>query len=123
MRVAQWMTQDVATTTPDVPAAEAGHAMHAAGVRHLPVMTGSRVVGMVSDRDVRGALPGRAVREVMSAPAYVVKPEQTIEAAARLMLSRHISCVPVVEEDDHLLGMLTTTDCLLAFLSSTPAVV
>jgi acetoin utilization protein AcuB len=119
MRVSNWMSPDPVSTAPSVAASEAGRMMHSYGIRHLPVVLHERVVGMLSDRDVRGAMPGRTVADIMSAPAHVVGPDDTIEDAARLMLSRHISALPVVDVSGHLIGMITTTDCLLASL--TPA--
>ena len=124
MRVSDWMSPDPMSTAPGVTAADAGRLMHTYGIRHLPVVLHDRVIGMVSDRDVRGAMPGRTVADIMSTPAHVVRPNDTIEAAARLMLSRHISALPVVDVSGHLIGMVTTTDCLLASLSpaaSSPA--
>ena len=123
MRVRSWMSPDPVSTAPGALVAEAGRVMHTYGIRHLPVVLHGRVVGMLSDRDVRGALPGRSVADVMSAPAHVVGADDTIEAASRLMLSRHISALPVVDVDQQLLGMITTTDCLLASLTplETPA--
>lgn len=117
MRVSEWMSPDPVTTAPAVPAAEAGRLMRTYGIRHLPVILHDRVVGMLSDRDVRSAMPGAAVADAMTAPAHVVSATDTIEEAARLMLSRHISALPVVEADLRLIGMITTTDCLLASLS------
>jgi acetoin utilization protein AcuB len=123
MRVSSWMSPDPVSTAPGVAAAEAGRIMHHYGIRHLPVVLHERVVGMISDRDIRGAMPGRTVADIMSAPAHVVEADDTIETAARLMLSRHISALPVVDISGHLLGMITTTDCLLASLTpvDTPA--
>ena len=95
--------------------------MHTYGIRHLPVVVHGRVLGMISDRDVRGAMPGRTVADVMSSPAHVVRPDDTIETAARLMLSRHISALPVVDAGGQLTGMITTTDCLLASLTPVEA--
>ncbi|HVM20917.1 MAG TPA: CBS domain-containing protein [Egibacteraceae bacterium] len=119
MRVRDWMSPDPVTTTPAVTAADAGHVMQTYGIRHLPVILNGRVVGMLSDRDVRSAHPGATVGRVMSSPAHVVAPDDSVEAAARLLLSRRISSLPVVDVDGQIVGMITTTDCLLASLSAT----
>jgi acetoin utilization protein AcuB len=118
MLVRDWMSPDPMSTTPSVTAAEAGHTMHAYGIRHLPVIMAGRVVGMISDRDVRSALPGANVAAAMSSPAHVIGADDTIEAAARLILSRRISALPVVDVGGAMVGMITTTDCLLASLSA-----
>jgi acetoin utilization protein AcuB len=134
MRAKDWMAFDPVTVTRETTVREARTLMRSRGVRHLPVVGEGHVVGMLSDRDVRitdrhleaiseaGDVAGvagaeRTVAEVMSAPAHVIDEDATVEDAARLMLSRRISSVPVVTADGRLTGLLTTTDCLLAFLS------
>lgn len=135
MRVREWMSPDPVTVEPSTSLREARRLLRYYGVRHLPVVERERVVGMLSDRDVRiddGALdliaaasaePGevtgasREVRLVMSSPVHVIGPEESVEAAARAMLSWRVSALPVVNGDDRLLGLITTTDCLLASLS------
>jgi acetoin utilization protein AcuB len=135
MRVREWMSPDPVTVSPSTSVREARHLMRYYGVRHLPVVDHDRVVGMLSDRDVRiddSALDliaaaaaeaddatgaSREVRLVMSAPVHVIGPDEAVEAAARAMLSWRVSALPVVNGEDHLLGLITTTDCLLASLS------
>ena len=134
MRAKDWMAFEPVTVTPETTVPEARTRMRSRGVRHLPVVREGRVVGMLSDRDVqitdahleevsaRGDVEAavgaeRTVAEVMSAPVHVIREDATVEDAARLMLSRRISSVPVVTADGNLAGLLTTTDCLLAFLS------
>jgi CBS domain-containing membrane protein len=96
-------------------------------IRHIPVLDGSRVVGVVSQRDLfRSALAtalgygekGRRTlmhtfraKDVMSEPAVSVGPDTSIRSAARLMLERRIGCLPVVE-DGRLVGLVTETDIL-----------
>lgn len=117
MRVRDWMSPDPISTTLSTRAAKAAQVMSTYGIRHLPVVSADRVVGMISDRDVRAAFPGATVDKVMSSPPHVAHADDSIEAAARLMLSRHISALPVIDADGVLVGMVTTTDCLLASLS------
>jgi acetoin utilization protein AcuB len=134
MRARHWMAFEPMTAAPDDTVRDARKRMRTRGIRHLPVVDGGRVVGMLSDRDVRisdthlediagpddlARVAGeqRTVREVMSTPVHVVTEDATVDEAARLMLSRRVSAVPVVTEHGELLGLLTTTDCLLAFLA------
>lgn len=49
-------------------------------------------------------------RDIMSSPAITVTPETTVERAARLMLERHISCLPVVDNEGRLVGIITHSD-------------
>jgi acetoin utilization protein AcuB len=134
MRVRDWMSPDPVAVEPTTSVREARHLLRYYGVRHLPVVQRERVVGIISDRDVRiddASLTllaeashldevtglGRPVELVMTAPPHTIGPDEPIEAAARTMLSRRISALPVVDEDQRLVGMITTTDCLLASLS------
>ncbi len=60
--VSEWMTKDPQTATAEMESEEAAQIMAANGFRHLPVMDGKNVLGVVSLRDVMGARIGRAVR-------------------------------------------------------------
>ena len=104
-------------------------------VRHMPVVPGGKLVGVVSERDLlraslsnlsgiddgrrRAFLHGVEIARVMSTPPIVVHPDETVEAAARLMAEHKIGCLPVVEED-RLLGLITETDVLRCFAGLPP---
>jgi acetoin utilization protein AcuB len=79
-------------------------------------MEGDRVVGVVTDRDLRGVAAEVAVASIMSHPVVVVSPRTAIEKAARLLFDRRIGCLPVVEEGK-LVGILTQTDAVAALVS------
>ena len=96
-------------------------------IRHLPVVKGDRVVGIVSDRDVKKAAPSPfdyptaeefraftsavAIKEIMTKEVVTVAPLTPIEEAASLMSQKRIGALPVVQEG-RLVGMLTETDVL-----------
>jgi len=96
-------------------------------MRHMPVVQGGKLLGVVSERDLlraslstlaghrveerRAFLHVVAIAQVMSSPAIVIGPEATVEQAALVMAEKKIGCLPVVE-DDHLIGVLTETDVL-----------
>jgi acetoin utilization protein AcuB len=99
-------------------------------IRHLLVKEGGRLVGIVTDRDIRLNLPSQAtslsvwevnhllsrltVGEVMTKGVIITGPDQEARAAARLMLEHKIGALPVLD-GAHLVGILTETDILRAF--------
>jgi acetoin utilization protein AcuB len=125
--VGDHMTREVVTTTPDATAAEVLALCRERRIRHVPVMEAGRLVGMVSDRDLRSATPalgdparaealGRiTVEKVMGRDVITTATNDPIEAAANEMRERSIGCLPVVE-DGELIGIITTSDVMEALV-------
>src|SRR5262245_5759228 len=114
--VASWMSSPVHTVAPETLAADAVALLRRHAIRHLPVLEGERVVGVVTDRDLRGTAGDVPVRALMSQPVTVVAPRTGIDRAARLLFDRRIGCLPVVE-DGRLVGILTQTDAVTALVA------
>ena len=116
------MSRSVRSIPPNLDTAAARHLMRSARVRHLVVVDGERVVGVVSQRDLGGtrqeALPAGRVDRVMSSRVVVVEPDATVKDVANLMRGHGIGCMPVVE-GKQLVGIVTTSD-LLALIGETP---
>ena len=109
--------------------------MRLGGVRHLPVVRGGKLVGVVSERDLlrlslshlnargtderRAFLQALEIGRAMSTPAIVIEPSASVEKAALLLAENKIGCLPVVEGDD-LVGLITATDMLLYFAGRPP---
>ena len=107
------MSRHLATVLPETPLAEAVRTMTNQGIRHLLVCErGGPLVGIISDRDLKNRA-GTTVTEIMTANPVVVPPDMAVGPAITLMLSRSISCLPVVEHG-RLCGVLTTTDMMLS---------
>jgi CBS domain-containing protein len=101
------------------------------GVRHMPVVRGGELVGVVSERDLlrvslsnlfslrshekRAFLSGVEVTSVMSEPAVVIGADDSVERAAQVMAERKIGCLPVVDDNGQLAGLVTETDLLRHF--------
>ncbi len=121
------MTRDPATVSPNDSIRVALDRMHERGCRRLPVVDNSRLVGIVSDRDVRRAtnspyvvrerwydefmLDHIPVRACMTANPCTVTPRTSIADAAKLMLDRKIGGLPVVD-GEYLVGIVTETDLM-----------
>lgn len=119
MLAEEGMTRTVVTVSVDSSIAEARQAMAAHGIRHLPVVDGSQLVGIVSDRDLLGAKDAAAkVEQVMTRDPIAVSPESAVDECAYLMRQHRIDAVPIVEEN-RLIGILTSSDILDAFVELT----
>ena len=116
MRVNEIMSANVQTVPPSMPAREAWEVMRRKGIRHLVVMDGSSVEGVISERDAGGrsgaSLRARSsVADLMTAPVVTIAPDATVRQAANLMRGRTIGCVPVVDRR-RLVGIVTVSDVL-----------
>ena len=92
--------------------------MRAHGIRHLPVLSAGRLLGLLSQRDLYlvetlpGVNPKRiSVEEAMSQDVYRVAPSAKLEAVARTMTQRKYGCAVVMDEG-RVVGMFTTVDAL-----------
>lgn len=125
MRIRDIMKRDVRTIAPDRPLSEAAEVMRIRGIRHLVVVDGSAVVGVISNRDLaaitRRELDQVRVRDVMLEHVVSVSPQATLAQAANKMRNARIGSLPVMEEG-HLVGIVTTTDVLELVGRNTPAV-
>ena len=118
MLVGKRMTPNPVTVAPQETLASAQAKMQAGKFRRLPVVKDGELVGIASDRDMRAHLGHEErtkITAAMSEDLVTVTPSTTIESAAQLMLKRKIGGLPVVE-DGKLVGIITTSDILSAFL-------
>jgi CBS domain-containing protein len=127
MNVRDLMEKEVTTLKASDDLGLAEDIMELGRIRHLPVVTNTKLVGIVSQRDLlraavssvlgmqrsteRGWMGKIPVREVMTKKVVTIAPDSTIREATELMLKKRIGCLPVVE-GDALVGLLSETDCL-----------
>lgn len=124
MLVEEIMKRDVITIGPEDTVHVALGKTKEYRIRHLPVVEGERLVGIVSDRDLRDVSPSyllqkgdidvlksTKVREIMKCPVLTAHPLDGLDEAARIMYEYRIGCLPVVK-GDKLVGIITDTDIL-----------
>src|ERR687886_271319 len=97
------MAREIATLSPDETAATALALCRERRIRHLPVLKEARLVGIVSDRDLRSSTPALG------------DPDHPIEQAANTMRERKIGCLPVLEGEE-LVGIITASDVMEALV-------
>ena len=119
MLIRRAMTNGAETVSSRDTLRTAADLMARGGFRRVPVVDDGKLVGIVSDRDVRahsGYLDITRVTAAMTSELKTVTPEMTVEDAARMMIHHKIGGLPVVENGD-LIGIITTTDILKGFLN------
>jgi acetoin utilization protein AcuB len=128
MQVRDRMTRNVVTVSRSCGIRAAAELMKARRIRHLPVVEGGRLLGIVTDRDLREAMPPAQsidvselqsllaevqVSEIMTTRVVGVSPDVSIARAADLMVRNQIGCLPVLE-GEALVGVITASDILRA---------
>jgi acetoin utilization protein AcuB len=135
MRISEWMKGSVRVVSPRDSVQRARSLLEQYGINQLPVVEDGRLVGIVAERDLRGAspkvdelsdiLPEREgvprpdripVETVMTRDVVVLHAGDSVEEAARLMRTRRIGAIPVVD-GQRVVGMLTRGDVIDAFLA------
>lgn len=119
MQMLHVMTKHPETIGPGDMLLQAKEMMDAGGFRRLTVVDEGRVVGIITERDLRehgGYLKSTKVGIVMKTPVATVGSHTSVEEAARLMLTKKIGGMPVVD-GTKLVGIVTTSDMLSALLS------
>jgi acetoin utilization protein AcuB len=135
MLVKGWMTSDILTVDEDTSMMKASQIMKENNIRRLPVMRKGKLVGMVTDRDIKEASPSKAttldvhelyyllselkLKDIMSKGLVTIGPEETVEKAAVKMLEHRISGLPVVNDRGKVVGIITQGDIFKVLVSLT----
>jgi acetoin utilization protein AcuB len=133
MLVKDWMTPAPLTISPETPVLDALKLLKERGFRRLPVTDGPKLLGIVTDKDLKDAMPAKAttlsvwemnyllsklvVREVMAHPVMTARANDTLEDAALRMQEHKIAGFPVLDGNGALVGILTITDVLRALVT------
>jgi acetoin utilization protein AcuB len=120
-RIDKYMTPGPYSIGQEQPLAQAHQLMRAHHIRHLPVLHGGKLVGVVSDRDLhlieslRDVDPSQVtVQEAMSPIVYTVTPKASLEEVVREMAQHKYGCA-LVEDNGKVVGVFTTVDAMRAF--------
>jgi CBS domain-containing protein len=137
-KVREVMTDSPRCITPETLVSEAARLMKSEDVGSLPILEGERLTGIVTDRDIvlqavaeEKDPRGMPVREVASRELVTVGQDEDLSEALKRMASHQIRRIPVVDEDDRLVGIVTQADVareakdkdsgqMLADISQTP---
>jgi acetoin utilization protein AcuB len=136
MKIEPWMKRPVVTVKPRDSARQAREVMEKYRINQLPVVSDGRLVGIVTDRDLRDVFPSVfesatpferrrpapgtdpaeiPVEDVMTPNVLTLAPGALVADAARLMRRERIGAIPIVD-GGRLVGILTRSDVLEAFV-------
>jgi len=126
MLVKNWMSKDVITVEPEDSMQQALSLMKEHKIRMLPVLQRGKLVGVVSDTDLKRASASDAtmldvhemlyliskikIKDIMATEPFTVSPDFTVEETAEILMEHKISGVPVVEEGGKVVGVITRDD-------------
>lgn len=129
------MTRDVYTVSPDDSVLAASQLMRRRSVRHVPVLDGHRLVGIITDRDIKRAAPSllsgasqddyedvlrsTMVSRIMTKEPFTVNVESSIRKAVALMVEHKVGALPVMD-GERIAGIITGSDLLKEFLVALP---
>ena len=136
MLIREWMTQDVITVTPDTSMMKASKILKENRIRRLPVVDAEgRLIGIVSDRDIKEASPSKAttldmhelyyllseikVKDIMTRDPFTVRAEDTVETVALNMIEKRIGGLPVIDDGGKLVGIISDSDVFKVLITIT----
>jgi len=121
MKVGEWMERELVTIDRKTTIQGAISLMKKHSIRHLPVIEEGRLVGLVTEGDMRQVFVASLIEElsiddVMIKDPITVKVDTEIDDAARVIYYNKIGGLPVVDEGQGLLGIITVADIMAAFI-------
>ncbi|MFC1891767.1 CBS and ACT domain-containing protein [Thermodesulfobacteriota bacterium] len=135
MLVKDWMSKKLITIDINDAMADAARRLKEHNIRRLPVMKKGKLLGILTDRDLKEASASDAialeihellyvlsqvkVENIMTRNPITVTPDYTVEETAQILLKNKISGVPVVDQTGNLVGIITQTDIFKVLLSFT----
>ncbi|MCD8490467.1 MAG: CBS and ACT domain-containing protein [Geovibrio sp.] len=134
MFVKNWMRREVITISQDETILDAKHVMKENGIRRLPVVENNKLVGIITEKDIKEYSPSRAssldvyelkrllaktlVKDAMNVNVITVHPETSIEKAALILRDKRFGGLPVINDAGELAGIITAIDLFDIFVES-----
>lgn len=135
MLIKDWMATTILTVDANTSVMRAGRTMKDNNIRRLPVVSQGKLVGIITDRDLKEASPSSKtdmdmhemyyllsemkVKDVMTKSPIRLSMDDTLEKAALVMLNEKISGLVIVDKDESLVGLLSESDVLRGFIHAT----
>ena len=131
MKVVDVMTKNPLVMTPEETVGKADELMSENRIRQLPVVDGAALLGIITDRDIRSFLAESSlvepeerakalktrVRDIMTAEPLTLAPDDELQEAVELLIEEKVGGIPVVDEAEGLVGIVTYVDVLRCFLT------
>jgi len=138
MLIRDWMSREVTTVSRDTSMLKASKIFKDNDFRRLPVVDeDGRLIGIVTDRDIKDASPSKAttldvhelyyllseikIKDIMTPNPYTIKIDDSLEKAAIRMLGKKVEGLPVVDDKNKVVGIITETDIFKALVNITGA--
>lgn len=135
MLIRDWMATAILTVDANTSVMRATRTMKENNIRRLPVLSHGKLVGVVTDRDLKEASPSSTseidihemyyllsemkIKDVMTDKCICLKQNDTLEKAALVMLKERISGIMILDDNENLVGLLSETDILRGFIEAT----
>ena len=135
MLVKEWMATEPIVIDENTSIMKACQLMKEHGIRRIPVVKQNRIAGIVSDRDIKDAAPSKTasmddheiyyllsetkIKDIMTSHPLTLRENDSVEKAAVIMLENRISGLPVVNDQNQVVGVITQTDILKVMISIT----
>jgi len=135
MLIKDWMATAILTVDANTSVMRATRTMKENNIRRLPVLSHGKLIGVVTDRDLKDASPSSTsdmdihemyyllsemkVKDVMTDKCICLKQNDTLEKAALIMLKERISGIMILDDEENLVGLLSETDIMRGFIQAT----
>ncbi len=122
LKISQYMTEQAHTIRAGETLGHAQDMLTKFGIRHLPVLDGGKLIGILSDRDIKSALSFKGMNlknataeDFCTQEVYVTHPDSTLKVVAEEMAEKRYGCAVVTEHgSEKVIGIFTTTDACKA---------